>query len=363
LTIGKKAFTYRHTYCLSASKCLSCGKCDSTKSIKNIITAQPEHGKDHFNLITSEHKDLIPNQRLLICVEVDSGPVAAMSSEFLKVVILRAFLKAAKAEADVIKAVIAEKSFNNSRRGYRIKKEGFKSILAGKFIQEIMFSKNFILTKPFIDEVMKDINKHTTRGWKVVDMKIKPGEYILKNKLKYTLTSYRFDSRKVKSINESYLKDKVVDFLDKNKILKYKAQKAENRSTVRIEMVDFDKSKIKNISIGMGRNQYECVAKFLMEVEEAHPLILISGFLGKNDKPLSYNMITGTDIIVENFLTDFEDGTNLFDGSAVSNTCPKCGGMKMIDLVTEKPFYNSDSILDKRYPEGLCQNCWMELTN
>jgi len=356
------------TYCLKSmnAKCNTCGKCESTKDMKHITTGAYETGEDYFHLITDVQKDMVTNQRFLMEIDIDSGPSAAMKPIFLKYVMSRALLKAC--DGAFAKNLIAEKSSANTRQAYRLKQDNFKSIMGGIYIHEFQLNAGFPIDQNYLDDMMTRINQYTTPHWKVRSLKIVSHDFNLKNALDWSSITYRFDSRKVRDITVDLLNKKIKRFLDKNFNLKYKSQVASGRTTVRIEQVDFDKSKVLSMSASIGQNKYETVLKVIAKTEEAHPLIFLAGLLGDKG-PKAYNSLYGTDIILEGFYKQPATAANVFnvDGGDLSNTCSCCGGIKFTNVMTGMSFgahpREQNEFVSAKYPDGVCQSCFIEMTN
>jgi hypothetical protein len=333
--------------------------------IDHILGQKPERGEDHFHKIVATQKDMEIETKLLVELRIDPGSYSAVRPEFLRYVIQRALMRSMDRDDTFVRALLGEKSTVNSRQLYRLKQPAFKSCLSGSYIQEVLFSSLFRFDQNVIDRIMAEINNHVVRGCRVSNIKIVSKDFSFGGEVEYSNITFRFDSRKIKNAGQALLASKVKRFFSKDDTLKYKSQKVMSRFTIKVEYVDFDKSKVLYLRTGVGRNRYESVLKMFAKVEEVHPLIFLASFLG-DAGPRAYNTINGADISIEGFYKRAVDKGSVFDADPESEfgfKCPRCDGVKFINLMSGQPFgaleYEQSSI---PMEAGICQFCHMELT-
>lgn len=380
--VANRAYIF-DSYCFNdaLSKCVNCGACDTITEVKHITTTPyKETGENSLHKITSVTRDNEVFQKLLVEVRIDEGVYAAMTPRWLKYAITRAILKSSP-DLELVEPLLPER-FSHSRQYYRLHQDSFKSILSGSFIAELCFNSQVNIDDAYIAKLMTKINQNVTPGWRVVGMARKHKDFLLKNALQYAYATYRFDSRRVNGIDLEMLRKQIEIFMHGDSVIKYKAQTQSGRDTTRVEVKDFDKSKVIAMSAGIGRNRYETVLKVVSKIEDNHPMIFLAGFLGASKcgkgKPKSYTGLYGTDISLDGFYSyngAAASSNNLFDiladhgdGEAHehSTKCPRCEGPKLINIVTGLPFgeaeYEQDPVILSKYGK-VCQSCHSELTS
>lgn len=365
------------SYCHSDAlgHCHNCGTCNTVSEIKHITMVPggvKETGERDFGKLSGVVRDDVVRWKLLLEVRVGRGRYGAMTSSWLRYAITRAVLKAS---GGVLTEGNIHERYAHTRQGFKIRHEYFKSILSGSFIFEMNFNSLVDFGGDLIDILRRDLNKYVTKGWEFVGVRVMDADFTLKGGARYAAISYRFDSRKVKGMGLEYLRGKVVNFLDSSSVMKYKAQKATGRFTAKVEVTDFDKSRIISAVAGVGGNEFETYLKLFVRLGDVHPLVLLGGFLGSGegvgDRPRGYVSLYGTDIVVEGYYGEpvVGSGLNVFGvlGDDVNSlNCPRCGGVKYVNLMTGLPFGGGvgevDDLVLGRYGR-VCQSCFAELTN
>lgn len=347
----------------------NCGSCTSQQEVQHLSSKHKpiERGEDWVKKIEAIKRDDSIAQKLLVEVWQDSGPYSVMHPNFFRHAINRALLMGARTLGwDLVESLIYEKH-NNTRQLYRIKAEDFKSMVSGSSVYEVAFNALFVFTPEKVAKLLEAANQYLTKGWRIRSIKIVSSDFILKNNLKFAMTTFRFDSRKVNhdTVNLPMLKELIASY--PKRTVKYKEQVRVNKQVVRTKTVVFDKSKTLSLSAGMGRNSYETVLRVIGEIENVHPLIWLAGFLSDSSNPKSYPSIYGTDIIVEGFYTNLNKiGASVFDlaGSSHQNStqCPKCGATRALNVLTGLPFGEADNevdpILAHKYGK-VCHTCFL----
>ena len=362
----------KHRYYASG---FSVKNCDNFTEVKAITATAGQSGKEmgatHMHLITQHRRDSEPYQKLLVEVRVEPGKFAAVPTRWFRYATTRAILRAGNG-TELVEPFIAER-FIHSRQGYRLKSDTFKSILGGSLLLEMSFNRLHNFDAEYVQMLMDRVNQYTTPGWSIANIVLKDGDFILKNNLEYALTTYRFDSRKVNQqhANLDFLQKRIEAFFSGAK-LKYKSQSASGRFTTKTEIKDYDKTKVAFMSAGVGRNRYETVLRVIGKVEDSHPLIFLAGLLGAESGPKGYTALYGTDVTIEGFYKRSVTTTNLFDmfveeegHNDSSTSCPCCGGQKLLNIVSGRPFgnmpYEQDKYLMKKYNNiPVCQECFSE---
>lgn len=355
--------------------CHNCGTCETVEEIKHITQfpgGVKETGVTSFGKILDVVRDDVPRQKLLLEVRIDKGRYGAMSPNWLRFAITRAVLKASKGR--LTEANLHER-FAHTRQGFKIKQEYFKSIIAGSFIFEMNFNSRVDLEGEIFYMLKEGLNEYVTRGWKFTGLRMMDTDFTLKGSAKYAAIAYRFDSRKVKGMSLSYLESKVRNFFDSESKMFYKAQLATGRFTARVEEKDFDKSRIVSASVGVGSSEFETFLKVFVRLGDVHPLVFLSGFLGSGeesgDKPRGYVSLYGTDIVVGGYYDKplGVEGLDVFGvlGDGVhSSRCPRCSGLRFVNLISGLPFggveSETDALVLEKYGR-VCQSCFAELTN
>jgi hypothetical protein len=362
---------------ISTHNCVNCGACDSFLDVKAITKSDgKETGENDFWRIKDVVRDSDPHQKLLIEVRVAPGRYAAIPTRWFRYSVGRALLRASDGLSkpnerfELVEPFISQRFFH-SRQGYRLKSDTFKDMLGGSLL--IVFDYNSLINmdQAYADELCRRAQKFTTAGWEIRNIKVVSADYVLKNVLDYALITYRFDTRKVNPdlCNQEYLRERIVNFFKKDSKIKYKSQHAQGRFATRVEIKDFDKSRILAMSASVGRNRFETVLRVLGKVEDNHPLIFLAGMLGGDSGAKGYTSLYGVDIeingfykapAVANLFDVFNDGGN----HSHSTECVACGGQKMLNIVTGLPYgaadYEQDAYLLKEHQTPVCQVCWAE---
>lgn len=344
--------------------------CDDKQSVLHISSKKrrPEEGSTHLEPLKRTIKDPETNQKLLIEIWQEGGVYSAIDPKWFRHAINRAVMLAAwELGWDLTESLLYER-WENSRNLYRLKAENFKSLVSGSTVFELNFNAGFNWTPEKTEALLARINHHVTAGWNVISIKQVGADFILKNSLKYSLVTYRFDSRKVNTdtVNLKLLQAKVEAF-GSGSSMKYRKQVRVNKNSVKSMAVDFDTSKILYMTAGIGRNSHEIVFSVLAAVEEVHPLIFLAGFLSDGPNPKSYNGLYGTDIVIEGFYTAPSQGGSVFainDDHEHATDCPSCGAQKNINLLTGLPFgsmpHERNDLLLHKYGSPVCVHCFME---
>lgn len=362
---------------VSVHNCVNCGACDTIAEVKHVTTTPyKETGENSMHKLQAVQRDNEVFQKLLVEVRIKPGPYSAIQPRWLRFAITRAILKAS--DGELVEPNIQER-FSHSRQFYRIHQDSFKSMLSGSFIAELSFNSLVNIDEAYLQRLQARVNQYVTEGWYVANISRKSKDFLLKNEMQYAMTTYRFDSRKVNGVDLDLLKKQIDVFFNSNAAISYKSQTQSGRDTTRVVVKDFDKSKILFASAGIGRNRYETVLKLMGKVEDNHPLIFLAGFLGATKdgkgKPKSYTALYGTEVSIDGFYqySSTHSGSNLFDLLAEdghdhehSTECPKCGGVKLINIMTGLPFgeadYEQDPVLLSKYGK-VCQTCFAEGTS
>lgn len=356
-------------YCLSSrlAQCLHCGHCSTKEQVKHVSGKGRENeiGHEQIKRLDKIKRDDRTAQKILVEVYQEGGVYSAMEPGWFRNAVNRALLMAGhQLEWDLVESLIYEK-YSHTRQLYRIKDDNFKSLVSGKSVYEVSFNSKFVFTPAHLEQLMGKVNQFVTKGWKITNLKLVPSDFILKNNLKYAITTFRFDSRKVNldTVNLKLLEERISTFRSRD--VKYKRQIRINKQVVRNQVVSFDKSKVLSLSCGTGRNQYETVLRVFSEVEDVHPLIFLAGFLSDKKAPKAYAGLLGTDISVEGFYTAPSTTSNIFDigGAHEHGTeCPKCGGQKALNVISGLPFGDAENEQDPdlMHKHGkVCAACWM----
>jgi hypothetical protein len=123
---------------VSVHNCVNCGACDTIAEVKHVTTTPyKETGATDYWRIANVVRDNLTAQKLLVEARVKGGRHAAVQPRWLKYAITSALLRAS--DGELVEPNIQER-FNDSRQGYRIKQDGFKSLISGSFLAEFQFS-------------------------------------------------------------------------------------------------------------------------------------------------------------------------------------------------------------------------------
>lgn len=358
--------------------CVNCGACDSFMDVKAITKSDgKETGAKDFWRIKDVVRDSDAHQKLLIEVRVQPGQYAAIPTKWFRYAVGRAILRASDGLSrpterfELVEPFISQR-YMHSRQGYRLKSDTFKDMLGGSLLIVFEYNSLINMDQEYAAALCERAQKFTTAGWSITNVKLMPRDFILRNVLDYALTTYRFDTRKVNPelCDLEYLRERIENFFRKDSKIKYKSQHAAGRFSTRVEVKDFDKSRILAMTASVGRNRFETVLRVLGKVEDNHPLIFLAGMLGGESGAKGYTSLYGIDIEINGFYKANEAGGNIFDvfsdgDHSHSTECVSCGGQKMLNLVTGLPYgsadYEQDQFLLKKF-DGVptCQFCTME---
>ena len=381
---------------VSVHNCVNCGACDTIAEVKHVTTTPyKETGATDYWRLSNVVRDNLTAQKLLVEARIKGGQHAAVQPRWLKYAITSALLRAS--DGELVEPNIHER-FSHSRQGYRIKQEGFKSLISGCFLAEFQFSAmrrvrrredgtpisnprtrerefiaetNFYLTPTDVERLLARVNDYVSPSFEISSIQLKPADYILKNHLKYAYTVFRFDSRRVAGIDLATLK-RQIQLYKEGHSLRYKSQHMKARSAVKTVVKEFDRSKILNLTT-TAVDRYTTALRMFCEVQDAHPLIVLAGFLGIDkqgrSRPYAYRSLIGTHVEILGFysMPNAPLTNSLWDTLSDNQPhdawrCPVDGSTLPLNLVTNRPFgnapYEQDAMLMARYgrPVGLYQH-------
>ena len=372
------SYCHRHG---ALAYCTNCGACDTADEMRDITRGgEPELGKDHYQKILDNRRDIATYHKLLAEVRVGSGPYSAIRPNWFRGAVNRAVLRAS--EAELVEPFIYER-FVHSRQHYHASDDAFKSLLSGSFLMEMCFNKQARFTDDYVEELERRARKETTKGWSIESLQLKPAEWTLRKELKWSLLEYRFDDRRVNMTDArtgypyKRVRAAVERFGDPEVKLHWRKYTMRGRDKVDIREMDFDRDYIGGISLQLGRNEHEFVLKVLARLEGVHPLLLLSGLLGRElpsgrIRPTGHVGLYGVDTNILGFYAGpGEDAASVFDGIEGHDhgmTCRACGGLRWTNIVTGMPFgaasYERHPFVEPKFgTNDVCQKCFIESTN
>jgi hypothetical protein len=381
---------------LSVHNCVACGACDTITEVKHVTTTPyKETGATDYWRISNVVRDNQTAYKLLVEARIKPGRHSAVQPRWLKFALTSALLRAS--DGELVEPNIHER-FSHSRQGYRIKQHDFKSLISGSFLAEFQFSgmrrvrrhhdgtpiynpktgdpeffaeKRFHLTQTDVERLLARVNDYVSPSFEISSIQLKPADYVLKNHLRYAYTIFRFDSRRVAGVDLATLQ-RQIQLSNEGHSLLYKSQHMEARSVLKTVVKDFDQSKILNLT-AKAADRYTTTLRMFCEVQDAHPLIVLAGFLGivkqGRSRPRSYRSLVGTQIEILGFyqMPDAPLAGSLWDQLSDDQPgdawrCPVDGSTLPLNVVTNRPFgnapYEQDPMLMERHgrPVGLHQH-------
>jgi len=359
---GNRAFLFS-SYCFSAglSSCVSCGTCETKEEVQEVSSRKKisERGHSHMHLIKDVDRAMVVNQKILVEVEIEPGKFGAVKPEWLTVVVLRALMRTFRADPLFMTGVLPEKTVN-SRKFYEVKQDEFKSPLSGTFLLEVPFNRHFSWGVADIEHARREINKHTTPGWKIRSLHRKASDFVLRNHIDLALVKYTFNYNKVKGLTFKFLQGCLKRFKDPRAKVTYKQQVVTGRFSTAVEARDFDKANVIKMELRPARDREALELWVLAKVSGVQPLIFLAGLMGSKgdaEKARGYSSIVGTEVSIHGFYRlpkQLSATQSIFD----EGICPVCKGPKFYNSLTGELFGVEPH---EQTEDNVCQNCFMEV--
>jgi hypothetical protein len=264
------------SYCLSGilSQCVQCGSCDTKEEIKSIVSRKHEFGKEAYQKIVDAKVELKPKYKIWIDVEVESGKYSAMRSEWLEMAVTRAILKAS--DGELTDSLLHNKLWH-TRKNYKALDEQVE-LISGKMRFEYQFSDKVEFTEEYVKRIFAKINNYTTKGWSITDIKLKSGDFNLKQDFDFILIQFLFNSKRLK-IDTGKLREFRERFYSKDFILKFKTINRINRKIVKKSLEELDKNVMRHSKILEGKDQDDLILQVVLK-SDINPILFLDAFLG-----------------------------------------------------------------------------------
>lgn len=347
--VSNKAHIY-DSYCFSSvlAECLKCGSCATSEEVNHVSgrNSEWEWGKDHYQKVLDTTKSKTAAYGIMVEVNVGLGPFSAMRTQWLSQAVNRALLLASDGEL-VDSFLYGRGSHTRSKYGQR--DTDIKALTGGKVLFVKLFNEGVKVTNNKIAAWREKINQFSTEGWDITDIRLCSPELSLRNKGKYSLIEYTFDSRRHPEIDLAHAKQKIASFWGKG--MSHWKKVPTGRGVLRGVTKKFDSSKVLALKAYMGANEFETKIRAFMDTTDNHPMSFICGLMGTPNKPIYSGGLLGTGIEVLGSYDEPQEGASLFSDGG--DSCPQCGGQQFINTMTGKRF-------GQEIGEGVCQICHTE---
>lgn len=352
-------------HCMGRGRgCQKCGKCSTKSDIASINSSEREHGSEHYYKVTDTVRDTEVHQRLIVEVEKDGGEYSAIPQRYVCRVVRSAFLQAVaerypedrNAQISSCKAILPEYPLVHTMKDWAVPNDNFRDMVYGRIGVEIPLSRLAVFSeRDFDSEFIGYMNKHSVTGLTFRSVMVLDGKSIITNMFDTVYIEYSFDDRMVADYGLSVLEEAVKRFQNPDNEYTYRnIQGQGNMKTGNFKSVrtsePLDKSIVRDISVGLGNDIHKTLMRVLIRNVNIHPRILLSSILGTPETNRSLASIYGVEIKVIGYYRGGE-GSDMEMGFR----CPKCGGHRLINILSGLPFGEAD--YEKCSREILCQKC------
>jgi hypothetical protein len=209
----------------------------------------------------------------------------------------RAVLKASNGE--LIESLLHNKTWSTRKKYISFERE-YVSLLSGKIIYEMQFNGRIEINEEYIKHIERNINKFTTEGWKIDNIKLielNERTINLKSKIDFTDIECKFDTKKVK-VPE--LGDLIKRFNRPDFIMKCERRDRVSRNSIKNTLDVFNKNQVRELNIRskIGKEDITCLGVILKS--QVNPIIFLDGFLGN----VGQGYIRKIDVRVKDFFTE-----------------------------------------------------------